>query len=86
MDSARLVFRDPRRGYSWLNFTATDSYDARSYDFPNGCGGVTVFQYEHALNANVKGILLGRRVATMKDVDPEQESMSSYIEWTACPD
>jgi len=84
MDRVKLGFtRDSVR--SRLVFTAGPEYDASGREVPNRCGGVTIYDYEHALNAIGHGRLLGKRVHSQKDRARSLEHMERYVKTIICP-
>jgi hypothetical protein len=85
MAAGMLVFRDGNDRVSRLVLEADDPYQATGQSVPNSCGGATVLAFEHAYNATATGTLLGRKVATRTETDPELEAMTRYVELEACP-
>lgn len=67
-----------------LTFRAVDDHPASGREVPNECGGVSVRGYEIARTARARGLLFGRRVDSRDEKRGEKESVSRYLEISAC--
>ena len=84
-DMSRAVLRFGRDGRHRLEFDAGPAYDAGGRDIPNGCGGVTTYEYEYAYNAIAQGRLFGRDVHTRRDLSDSMEHMERFAKSSVCP-